>query len=136
MTSSGFHQTIPLIPVTRFFGVGGIGKGKHGLGTGGQNTIHGLVKSRKIILTVTLIDLIIIKKMINTDKLEIQSFEGGDDWSNHILGFFATLRNVFPETAGDGGTQRLSVNGDVGGDAGGGFTKIENGFKRKKKKGE
>ena len=67
--SSSLNKIIPLIPIARFFGVGGIREGEKGTGTGFDNTVDDFVETGKIVLTIAFVNLIVIKEMVDPNYL-------------------------------------------------------------------
>lgn len=45
---SSLNHLVPAVPVGRFFGIGGIGKGKEGAGAGCQDTIYSIVQAGEV----------------------------------------------------------------------------------------
>ena len=67
--SCGFDETVPLIPITRLFSIGSVREGEKGTGASFNDTVDDFIETRKIILTIAFINLIIIKEVVNSYKL-------------------------------------------------------------------
>lgn len=141
VAGSSFDQLIPFVPVGGGFGIGGVGKGEHGAGAGGKNTVNRAVKAGKIVDAVAFVDPIKIKNMINADQFRLKGAEEGNGGFDHVGGFLAALGEVLPEGGGDWTLSLAGVDDDIGGGAGGTFTKFQdfiNGenYQRKQQKEE
>ncbi len=143
-TGGGLDHLVPLVPVFGFSGIflifyhvaGGVGKRKEGSGAGFYDATNNRVEAGKVKIVGALVNLIEVKKVVDSDVLGSNGFDLGDNRGKHVDRFFASLGEVLPEVLGQKAVDFLSVDDDVGIKNSGFFAGVNNFFETKKKEGE
>ena len=115
---------------------GNVGKGKQGLSAGFKNTVDGTVKAGEVKIVWTTIDIVIIKNVIDADKLGLKEAKLVHDRADHVTGFLATLSYILPKIGRYSADCGFRIDGNIGGNARSGTAKIEDFFDGKNENGE